>query len=72
MVVWCRKCGLGVACLWLGFGLDFDSLRVGSRTVLCLGSGMFVWPVMVVCADYFVGISYVAIGLENQVVFACF
>ena len=31
---------------------------------------MFVWPVMVVCVDCFVGISYATIGLENQVVFA--
>ena len=33
---------------------------------------MFVWPVMAVCVDCFVGISYATIGLENQVVFACF
>ena len=34
--------------------------------------GMFVWPMMVVYVDYFVGISYAMIGLENQVVFTCF
>ena len=31
-----------------------------------------LWPVMVVCVDFFVGISYATIGLENQVVFVCF
>ena len=30
--------------------------------------GMFVWHVMVICVDCFVGISYATIGL----VFACF
>ena len=47
------------------------SLSLGSdfRTVLCPGCGMFVWPVMAVCVDCFVGISYATIGLENQVVF---
>ena len=34
--------------------------------------GMFGWPVMAICVDYFVGISYATIGLENQGVFACF
>ena len=34
--------------------------------------GMFVLPMMVVCVDCFVGISYATIGLENQVAFACF
>ena len=34
--------------------------------------GMFVWLAMVVCVDYFVGISYTTNSLENQVVFACF
>ena len=33
---------------------------------------MFMWHVMVVCVDGFVGISYATIGLENQVVFAYF
>ena len=33
---------------------------------------MFVWPVMAVSVDCFVGISYDIIGLENQVVFAYF
>ena len=33
---------------------------------------MFVWPMMIVCVDFFMGISYATIGLENQVVFACF
>ena len=32
---------------------------------------MFVWPVMDVCVDCFMGISYAIIGLKNQVVFAC-
>ena len=51
--------------LSLSLGPDFE-------TVLCLGCGMFVWPVMAVCVDCFIGISYTTIGLENQVVFACF
>ena len=34
--------------------------------------GMFVWPVMAVCVDYFISISYAIIGLENHVVFVCF
>ena len=33
---------------------------------------MFVWPVMVVCVDCFVGISYATICRENQVVFTSF
>ena len=61
-----------MACLWLGFGLDLDSLEARSGAVLCPGGGMFVWPVMAVCVDCFVGISYATIDLENQVVFACF
>ena len=64
-------CGLSVACLWPGFGPDLDSLRAGSGAVLCLGGGMFVWPMMAICVDYFVGISYATIGRENQVV-TCF
>ena len=65
-------CGLIMTCLWPGFGLDLDSPRAGSGTVLCLGRGKFVWPMMVVCVDFFVGISYATIGLENQVIFAFF
>ena len=38
--------GLSMACLWPGFGLDLDSLGVGSRAVLFPSNGMFVWPVM--------------------------
>ena len=34
--------------------------------------GTFVWPMMVVCVEWFVGISYATIDRENQVVFACF
>ena len=34
--------------------------------------GMFVWLVMAVCVDSFLGISYATIGLKNQVVSACF
>ena len=34
--------------------------------------GMFVLPMMAICVDCFVGISYATIGHENQVVFACF
>ena len=64
-------CGLSMTCLWPGFGLDLDSLGARSGVVLCLGGGMFVWPVMAVCVDCFVGISYATIGLEYQVVFAC-
>ena len=59
-------------CLWPGFSLGLDSLWAGSRTILCPGIFMFVWPMMTVCVDCFVGISYATIGLENQVVFACF
>ena len=65
-------CGLSMAYLWSDFVLDLDSLGVGSGAILCPGGGMFVWHVMAVCVDYFVGISYAIIGLENQVVFACF
>ena len=65
-------CGLSMACLWPSFGLYLDSLGARSRVVLCPGGVMFVWPVMVVCVDCFVGISYATIGYENQVVFACF
>ena len=36
------------------------------------GLCMFVWPMMVVCVVFFVGISYATIGLKNQVVFTCF
>ena len=54
------------------YGLDLESLGAGFRVILCSGGGMFVWPIMDVCVDYFVGISYATIGLENQVVFACF
>ena len=36
------------------------------------GCGMFVWPMMAVCVDCFVNISYATIGLENQVDFAHF
>ena len=61
VTVWGQMCGLSMACLWLGFGLDLDSLGV----VLCSGGGMFVCLVMAVCVDSFVGISYATIGLEN-------
>ena len=57
--------GLPQLRLFLSLGPDFG-------TVLCLICGMFVWPVMVVCVDCFVGFSYDIIGVENQVVFACF
>ena len=56
--------------MWPGFGLDLDSIRVGSGTVLCPGCGMFVWSMMVVCVDCFVGIYYAIIGRDNQVIFA--
>ena len=68
MAVWGRMCGLSMACLWPSFGPDLDTLEV----VLCPGGGMFVWPVMAVCVDCFVGISYATIGRENQVVFTLF
>ena len=58
-----------MACLWLGFGLDLDGLTVGSGAILCPGGGMFMWPLMVVCVDCFVGIFDATIGLENQVIF---
>ena len=58
--------------MWPGFSLDLDSLRVGSGNVLCPRCGMFVWHVMAICVDCFMGISYSRIGRENQVVFAFF
>ena len=61
-----------MACLWFGFGLDLDSLRAGSGNVLCSSGVMFVWPVMVVCVNCFVGISYATIGRENHVVITFF
>ena len=65
-------CGAGcVASIWHVCGLDLESPGAGYGVVLCPGGGMFVWPVIVVCVDCFVGISYATIGLENQVVFAC-
>ena len=64
--------GLSMTCLWPGFGLDLDSLGAESRVVLCPGGGMFVWPVMAACVEFFACISFATIGLENQVVFACF
>ena len=48
-------CGLSMACLCPGISLDLNSLGAGSRTVLCPGCGMFVWPVMAVCVDCFFG-----------------
>ena len=72
MVVWGQMCSLSMACLWLGFGSDLDSLGTRSGAVICLGGSMFVWPVMVVWVDCFVGISYATIGRENKVVFTCF
>ena len=72
MVVWGWMCGLSMACLCLGFSPDLDSLGVGSGPILCSGGGMFVWLIMAVCVDPFVGISYATIGYENQVVFTFF
>ena len=72
MAVWGQMCGLSMACLWPGLGLDLDSRKDGSGVVLCPGGDMFMWPVMAVCVDCFVGISCATIGLENQVVFAFF
>ena len=57
MTMWGRMCGLSMTCLWPNFGSDLDSLGVRSRVVLCPGGGMFVWPMMVVCVDCFMGIS---------------
>ena len=47
--------GLSMACLWPGIILDLNSLKAGSATILCSGCGMFVWPMMAVCVDYFCG-----------------
>ena len=55
MVVWGRMCGLRMACMWPSISLDFNSLGVGSGTILCPGCGMFVWPMMAVCVDCFCG-----------------
>ena len=57
---------------FLGLTSTNHKLLLGFGSVLGLGCGMFVWLVMIVCVDYFLGISYATIGLENQVVFACF
>ena len=38
--------------------------------VAWLGDSMFVWPVMACYENYFMGISYATIGLDNRVVFA--
>ena len=72
MAVWGRMCGLSMACLWPGFGLVLDSLGVGSEAILCLGGGMFMWPMMAIHVDCFVGISYATISRKNEVVFTCF
>ena len=40
------------------------------EVVAWLSDSMFVWPVMACCENYFVGISYATIGLDNRVVFA--
>ena len=72
VAMWGRMCGLSMECLWPGFGLDLDNSEARSRAVLCPIGGIFVWLVMTVCVDCFVDISYATIGLENQVVFACF
>ena len=69
--MWGQMCGMFVAWIWPRFGLDLDSLGAGFGAVLCPGGGMFVLHVMVICVDYFVGISYATIGSENQVVFTC-
>ena len=65
-------CGLSMVCLWPGFGSNLDSLGARYGAVICLGGGMFVWSVMVICVDDFVGISYIIIGRENQVFFTFF
>ena len=70
-----------VLVLWPNYGLVVDSLRTGPRTVLCPGCGTLLWLVMVECVawlqvvcglsrdhcvDYFVGISYATVRLEDQ------
>ena len=57
MAMWGRMCGLSMTCLWPNFCSDLDSLGAGYRVILCPSSGMFVWPVMTVCVDCFMGIS---------------
>ena len=59
-----------MACIWPTFGLDLTSLRIGSGIALCPRCCMFVCPVMAICVDCLLGISYATIGRENQVVFA--
>ena len=61
-----------MACLWPSFSPNLDGLGARSGVVLRPGGGIFMWPVMAVCVDYFVGISYAIIGRENQVFFTCF
>ena len=65
-------CGLSTTCLWPSFGPDLDSLKAGFGVVLCPSGGMFVWPMMAICVDCFVVISYATIGRENLVFFTCF
>ena len=55
--------------LWPDHGLVVDSLGTESGTVLYPIFGMIVvWPIMACCVDYFLGISYATIGLEDQVI----
>ena len=68
MAMWGQMCGLSIACLWPGFGQSWGWIWDCSMPEC----GMFVWPVMAVYVNCFVGVSNATIGLENQVIFACF
>ena len=61
MVVWGQMCGLRMACLWLRFDQSWDWIWDFPMP----GLWQVWWPVMVVCVDCFVGISYAIISHEN-------
>ena len=58
VAMWGQMCGLVLAWIWTILGLDLGLFY--ARVVACV-----VWPVMAICVDCFVGISYATIGREN-------